>query len=471
MSENNNTKALKSGVWYTVANFITKSIGFITTPIFTRLLSQNDFGLFSNYSSWSGTFAIFATMGLTASFISARFEYEKDFDGYVSSMLALSTLITCAWAVAINLLPDVFVDLTGLQIEYINIMIVYTIFSSAIDIYQTRERYFYGYKASVISSLVVVFSTALLSVVLVVTMTDKLTGRIVGSALPTVLVGLFLTGVLLKRGKKVSVAYWAYALPICLPFVPHVLSLSLLSSMDKMIVTKICGPEDNALYSVAYSCGALITLLLTSMNTAFAPWLGEKLNTKEYSEIRRVSKWYVLAFAYFACGVMLASPEVLIIMGGESYCGAMYVMPPVAFGCVCQFIYTMYVNVEQFKKKTVGMAFASIAAAASNFVLNWLLVPQFGYVAAAYTTLASYMILLALHVFIVWRLGYAHVYSTKLVLAVLVGMSVYTLAMYLVYDNPITRYAALATFIAVTLALVYRYRKVVLHLVKSVVNK
>ena len=37
MSSNNNVKALKSGIWYTAANFLTKSIGFITTPIFTRL--------------------------------------------------------------------------------------------------------------------------------------------------------------------------------------------------------------------------------------------------------------------------------------------------------------------------------------------------------------------------------------------------------------------------------------------------
>lgn len=38
MSVDNNKKALKSGIWYTVSNLLVRSIGFITTPIFTRIV-------------------------------------------------------------------------------------------------------------------------------------------------------------------------------------------------------------------------------------------------------------------------------------------------------------------------------------------------------------------------------------------------------------------------------------------------
>ena len=259
MSANNNTKALKSGVWYTAANFITKSIGFITTPIFTRLLSHTDYGLYSNYTSWLHTFTVFATLNLGASFISARYDHEKDFDGYISSTLVLSSIVTLIWACLINLFPGFFSRFTGVEIQYINIMLIYLLLFAAVDMFQTRERYFYGYKLSVATSLFIAISTALLSVFLVVNMENKLFGRIAGSAIPTILVGVFLYVVLIKRGKKVDIKYWKYALPICIPYLPHVLSLSLLNSMDKMMITKICGAEENALYSVAYSCGAIIT--------------------------------------------------------------------------------------------------------------------------------------------------------------------------------------------------------------------
>ena len=46
----NNIKALRSGVWYIVANVIMKGIVFFTTPIFTRILSKDD--LDYNFS-WS----------------------------------------------------------------------------------------------------------------------------------------------------------------------------------------------------------------------------------------------------------------------------------------------------------------------------------------------------------------------------------------------------------------------------------
>lgn len=45
MNTTNNVKAIKSRIWYTAANFIMKGVGFITMPIFTRMLSHEEFGL------------------------------------------------------------------------------------------------------------------------------------------------------------------------------------------------------------------------------------------------------------------------------------------------------------------------------------------------------------------------------------------------------------------------------------------
>lgn len=467
MSANNNVKALKSGVWYTTANFITKSIGFITTPIFTRLLSHTDYGLYSNYASWLSTFTVFAALNLGSSFISARFDHEKDFDGYVSSTLVLSSLVTIFWAVVINLFPGFFSSLTGLETRYINVMVIYLLLFSAVDMFQTRERYYYAYKISVMTSLFIAFSTALLSVLLVVNMENKLLGRIIGSAFPTIFIGIFLYVVLVWRGKKVDIKYWKYALPICIPYIPHALSLSLLNSMDKIMITRICGTEENALYSVAYSCGAVITLLVTSLNTAFSPWLGEKLNKHSYEEIRKASRPYVLLFVYAACGVMLLTPELLLVMGGRSYSEAIYVMPPVAFGCVCQFMYTMYVNIEQFSKKTFGMAIASIIAALSNFALNSFFIPRVGYLAAAYTTLASFLILLFIHMFLVNQMGLQNVYSTKMIYAVLAFMTAYTAFIHLLYLNITARYIMIALYVAASILVVSKYKKNLLEIIKK----
>ena len=46
--QENSKLAVKSVLWYTIGNVLLKGIAFISTPIFTRLLTRNDFGAFNN---------------------------------------------------------------------------------------------------------------------------------------------------------------------------------------------------------------------------------------------------------------------------------------------------------------------------------------------------------------------------------------------------------------------------------------
>ena len=447
-----NSKAVKSGIWYTAANFLMRSIGLITTPIFTRLLTHEEFGLYSNFSSWLGILTIIITLNLESTFISARYDFEEKFDNYILSVLSLSTLSSAAAIVILNALYIPLAGILGMSRLYLNCMLIYILFLPAVNLFQARERYNFEYKISVLLSLIISIGSALLSVVLVMNMDDGLQGRIFGSVIPTIAVGVILYFIIFRNGKSVDTSYWKYALVICLPFIPHLLSMTVLNSLDRIMITNICGAEDNALYSLAYSCGHIISILLVSMNTAFAPWLGQKLHDKAYGEIRSASKKYIGLFMALAFGIMIFTPEILLIMGGRSYNGALYVMPPVACGCICQFLYTLFVNVEQFSRKTIGMAIASASAALLNYVLNLIFIPKFGYIAAAYTTLAGFLWLLLVHMLLVKKYGYSEVYSYRFVaLAAGAAMAV-TLGVNALYSVPVVRYIVGVIYI---LAVIY----------------
>ena len=460
-------KALKSGIWYVIANFITKGIIFISTPVFARMLSKEEYGLYSNYTSWLSVCTIVITMNLAATFISAKFDYKEKFDSYISSIAFLSLTFSVIWIVLVNVFDLQITALTGIKIEHLNIMLIYMMFTAFIDLFQTREKFQYEYKKSVLVSLVVSLGGVLLSIVLVYILPNKLDGRIIGGSLVNIIVGALLFLYIVGKGKSLNVLHWKYALPICLPYIPHLLSLTLLNSVDRIMITKICGPEDNALYTIAYSCGAIVTVLITSMNTAFSPWLGEKLNDKKYDSIRKFSKVYVYFFCFLACGVMLIAPEVLLLMGGKPYLSAIYVMPPVAFGLVCQFMYTMFVNIEQFMKKTLWMAIASVAAAALNYFLNYLFIPRFGYIAAAYTTLVGFVFLLFSHMIIVKKIGLLHVYDTVSIIKAFVALACFTVITNLLIGNVVIRYVALVVYIIVLVIVMKRYYKKILGLLKN----
>ena len=48
---------VKAALWFTVCNFLQRGISMITTPIFTRMLSTGEYGLYSTYLSWETVLA------------------------------------------------------------------------------------------------------------------------------------------------------------------------------------------------------------------------------------------------------------------------------------------------------------------------------------------------------------------------------------------------------------------------------
>lgn len=463
---NKNIKAVKSGIWYTLSNFMVKGIIFITTPIFTRILTKREFGIYNNYASWLAIITIIVTLNLESTLISAKFDFKKQFDKYILSILSLSALSTIIWCVVINVFYVQFTKLFGLERKYMNIMLVYLFFLPAVNIFQAREQYNFRYKKTVVISMLLSISTTILSIVLVITMENKVYGRILGSVIPTVIIGLIIYLFFIKR-EKINIHYWKYALPICIPYIPHLLSMTLLNSTDRVMIDKICGSEATAIYSLAYLCGSIVTLFLTSLNSAYAPWLGEKLEDNDYKSITQFSKMYVVCFFVLGIGIMLISPEILYVLGGSQYMDAKYVLAPVSMGCVCQFLYTLYVNIEQFKKKTFGMAIASMIAAVVNMGLNYWLIPQYGYLAAAYTTLVGYIILLFIHMFLVWKMGMGQIYNNKFNLLI-VAIGVFsTVLITLLYKFPVLRYMSILLYSIFLLTILVYNRGLILKFIRE----
>lgn len=464
-----NVKALKSGIWYVLSNLIVRGMTLITTPIFSRLLTHEQYGDYSNFLSWANIAVIIVSMRIESSLISAKFDYGDNLAKYNRSILMLTVLMVASWAIIVNIMPMKFNDLIGLSKMYTNLMLIYCLFQAVINIFQINERYAYKYKQSVSIAILVAISTTVTSILLVVELEDKLEGRVLGGVLPVAVIGIVLFVYFFRESWQIDTSVWKYVLKLCILYVPHLLSLQVLNSIDRIMITNICGPADNALYTIAYTCGHMVTLLMTSMNSAFAPWLGDKLNDGGTEEIRKVTRYYILIFAIVAMAMMLFSPEILFIMGGESYLEAKYVMPPVAMGCVCQFLYSLYVNIEQFRKKTTGMAIVSVLAALFNCGLNAYYIPRYGYIAAAYTTLASYIFLLFAHMLLVKRIEKKAI-DNRFVITVMVCMCFVMMLINFLYKNQIFRYTMIFTVLLAIGVVVYIKRDMTKDLLKKIIK-
>lgn len=73
-----------------------KGVNFITTPIFTRIINQTEYGTIQEYNSWQTILEVFALLGLTSAgvFNVGMKDYKNQRSQYMSSVLAFCNIVT-----------------------------------------------------------------------------------------------------------------------------------------------------------------------------------------------------------------------------------------------------------------------------------------------------------------------------------------------------------------------------------------
>lgn len=413
---------IKASMWYIVCSFMTNALNFVTAPIFTRIMPKETYGEYSNFISWYGIISCIIGINLAATIMRAKYDFKDEFKSYITSMMLLATvhvfiLYVIAWGFRDRLIAHLHMNMF-----YITLIFICSLFQIVNGIFQMIQRLECRYKTSVFLTLAAALMTSIVSVILVLCWDDKLLAKVVGSQVPALIIYVGMYIYFLSQWQRPRLAHWKYAYVIALPYIPHLLAGNMLSSLDRVMITDLRGAEETATYSVAGNCLAIMSIFSTSINMAILPWLAEKLYNKEYVQIKKKVNIALIFFGLVCSYLILLSKEVILILGGKRYSNAVAIMPPLVIGCMFQYIYTFYVSVEQFEKKTVGMAVGTLVAALANWGLNGIFIPRYGYVAAAYTTMVSYLFLFLVHYFLVWRLKLQILFDIKVILGVIVAL-------------------------------------------------
>lgn len=437
-------KVFFSSIWYIISNFVLKGIIFITVPIFSRIMSKSEFGNYSNFITWLHLLMVIVSFNLYASINRARLDFPQQLDQYCSSILILGTAITSGFYFAVSLNLSFFENIFSMKRFYIHIMFLYLLVQPAMEIFQVKQRVLFRYKASVSLSIFSTLITTICSVLLVINMEDKFKGRVIGYVFPLILLNIMIYIYFLVRGKSCNPSYCKYAFLYSWPFVPHLVATYMLSASDRIMITRLCGIEYTALYTIACNCMSISTLFLTSLNNAIAPWIFDRLENKEEQEIKRLTIPYCFVFFALIQFAILIAPEILWILGGTQYEIAKSIVVPLMISVLLQFAYCLYVNLEQYSRKTWAIAFGTSIASGVNIILNFFLLPQYGYEVAAYTTLIGYILLFIIHYVFVRIIGYKDIYNDKVVFLMIVAAIVEQPLMIFLYHYTCIRFIVLA---------------------------
>lgn len=390
----------RATIWFVVCSVLQRGVSFITTPIFTRTLSQYEYGTVSLYNTWESVILILATLELSSGcYNKAMIKFPEDRDGYTSSILTLSSLVTILLYAVYFLFRRTFNPLIGLSTELVTMMFIQIFFSMANSMLLSRKKFDYDYKTIVGLTLFISISSTLLSLFFVLTHdSNRDYYKIFGYLIVIVAVNVFIFIYLLFKGKKtIDWRYWKYALAINIPLVPHYLSQQVLNQSDRIMISSMCGKEDVAVYTVAYQIAAICLLLINAVHSSFTPWCYKAMKMGNYQGIAKRT-FQLSLFIGFGCLLFpLFAPEAIYILGGENYMRAVYIVPPVAMSVLFVTLYTFFSMVQFYYEKTKIIMLSSCSVAILNIVLNYIFIKQFGFVAAGYTTVFCYIIYALIH--------------------------------------------------------------------------
>jgi len=405
---------------YLPSQFLPAITAFITTPILTRLFLPAEYGYWALATSVSAFLVALAVSGFGSAVLRFYPAYKAQstlnvlFATLGISITAVITIVAGVSYLALFLLkeflPSALVQLLPLVIL---VFVAESIFTVFISLMRAQER-----SGSYTSfQLFIRYGGLAVGLLLVVVLGFRVEGLLWGTFLTLVLALPFLI-FLTTRGVGIhpqhfhvmdALQMWQYAWPLMLGNV----AMWGLRVSDLFIIRSFWPERDVGLYSVSYNISAksielLVALFLLSVSPLiFNTWESEGREATERT-LTMVTRVYLLLCLPAAVGVsILARPFVALLTAPDYYEGSK-IVGFVVFSSFAWGLSNIAMMGIAIKKQARRLGANQIVAAFTHIGLQLLLVPRFGYVASAISTLIGYTVLLVLQTlasrpYLTWR--------------------------------------------------------------------
>lgn len=440
----------KVSVAYAISSILQTCLSFITMPIFTRLLTTEEYGQCTIYSSWKVILSIFITLNLSyGSFSTAMVKFEDKRDEYVATVQGITVFLGVVFLLLYMPMASAWNKIFELPTKLVLLMVFEIVTNMSILCYNAQKRFEFKYKSVILISIIMSFVSPIISLVLIKYSSQRGYAKIVGAATVVIIVGLVIFFINYNKGRRLyNTEFWKYALGFNIPLIPYYLSQTIFNQSDRIMISHLSGIDKAGIYGVAYTLSMILTFVLNAINNSYQPWFYMKLKDNAEYENRKVSNNIALLMAVLLLAVIITAPEIILVMAGNEYMEAVWIVPAVA-GSVLLLLYSQYsINVEFYYEKKRTMVLASCVSAIVNIILNAFFIPRFSYIIAGYTTWVSYVIFavvnyLELKKIIKEKKLNRNLYDVKYLLCLFIIFTIVSFSILLLYNFIIIRYVIL----------------------------
>lgn len=384
---------------YGFANIMSRVIGFLMIPVYTRILSPADYGVVEMIDLTGAVVCMWVGFSISNAIVRFYHDYEEEPQRreLVSTALIFVTATSLAASLALLPFSGWFSDLLfgnrergGLFALLFASLFFQLLVDNCLVYLQVRQQAAL-YAACSLARLALGLA---LNIVLVVFMGMGVAGIILSGLVTSAAVGAALaartfsaTGFRFSPGKlRMMIAYG-------FPLIFSSLSTFVITFSDRYFLNAYSTLSEVGIYSLGYKIAMLVSFLIT--NPFLTTWSAKRFEIARRPDAdwicSRVFTYFSLVIASASLALIAFSRDVLRVMADPAFAAAAGIVPMVVAGYVFNGFYYHFSFGIFLKRRTKVVAAIMASAALLNLLLNHALIPGLHGMGAALATTLTYL--------------------------------------------------------------------------------
>jgi O-antigen/teichoic acid export membrane protein len=418
----------KHSIIYGLGGMLSRLLGLVLLPIYTRYLTPADYGILSLLVITNSIATTVTTLGLGRA-MTREIVYQNSDERTVVS--------------------TTFYVLMGESMVFFGALIAFSpqlcglIFGSPEHTHLLRFIFLMGFlkmfdvvvitrlriraQSALYSALAVArfLAGAMLNIYFIVVLKRGVEGLVTSGVITAALFAAVYLALLIRHLQP------SFSLPILrrmlsfgMPLIPVSLSFFLMRSIDRYFLQHYSTAADVGLYSIGCSIGMVMYLAIGAFRMA---WIPQKFAIAKQSkqsdaehQFARILTYYLIVLGFGGVILSVFAREVLLVLTTPKFYGAYTVVPLITLSGIL-FGARMVTNIGiPVRNKTKFLPPIIIGSAMVNMALNYVLIPPYGMMGAAWATVISYLVMFIAQITVnlhFWYIRYEYGRIAKLVLA------------------------------------------------------
>jgi len=475
--EQSKKRFLKNVVGFSMTSWIAFAIGFIATPIATRLFVPTELGKINMFNNYALLFGAVCYLGLDQAFV--RFFLEPPGKADRKTLLTFCISTSLAFSVVSSLLMLLgwrFISSQVMTTPDFGVFVCLFVFSFSTVIFRYLSLIYRMEQNAKLYTLQGVVQILLTKIAYLAT------GFSSSSAKPaiillTILMAIFsLTFALIQRRKfsfalrgKVDKPFIKEISLFAVPLIPVTIISWMNSNIGSVMIFNMLDVASVGIFTAALAMASTVNVIQAGFNTYWAPYVYENYQKGETARFYTVHRVMACLLTGFGLTITLLQALVFLLLG-PNYRGSSIFFPFLFLAPICYCLGETTDMGIGIKKKTYWGTIVFAISVVLNITLCYVLIPHLGAAGAAMASASAAIVAVTLRT-IIGQHYFKAIPDYRYVIYTIGLMLLASAANYLLHDLELLKYAAIAAVYGLALFLFRREIKILWHTLRQLLHE